>query len=747
MSFNFVQKEFSIGTGVPTFQFYRRGFTLGGGETPSYTDIVLSGVGALTLSNSLANGINYVKLFGGCEQRNLPEGYTEVEYLKNNMDTQVEPYVYTKLDTGIVPQDGDILEVRYTVLTDALYSSYTLQSRNSSTAPVYGISGSQNSNTILGSINNNGTALNVPSEIIRQQNHTYYVKVSFINGIITLYVKDETTGDEDTQTNTYTWVDTNSSYYIWGNSANSLMASQPISFAKITNNGVVRLHYLSATDSNNVAGFYDFVNNTFISTMTVGSVTAGSAVTSPTPNRPIDIWCNNGVLKFGGNITDDSITGQGTFVTPDSQTLNRIYKVFGKLKANRYKIEISGNFEFILQYKNVSEGRPTIYGNIDTWATSGEYVLDNADYYYGIAIRYPDNNNITPSNFNGTISLVPLFVYTDGTVEKVEVTGNLVDFNETRINSSTWDSANKTKGFEVYADVYNKSIGDSMLTNANAFGVFVPCKQGESVSLNFFDYVPFSTRCLYCEITADRKCNTTPQAYENAGVITQKTFTLTKSDSIGFIIEWWINNQQTRNYTKENYTVIKGETPPTSYIPYYYGGSATAQDLLAISTYKDEQNITTGGVTRKVGIKVLDGTEGFNTYSFGNNAYYITLSDASITTSDVIGVNCTHFRAVSYSDRTASIDNMCYLIPENENQPRYLVLRNMDFATVNALNTYLADQYNAGTPVIIIYPLATPTTETVTAQALSTQAGTNVVSITQASIDNLSLEVSYKATV
>ena len=36
--------------------------------------------------------------------------------------------------------------------------------------------------------------------------------------------------------------------------------------------------------------------------------------------------------------------------------------------------------------------------------------------------------------------------------------------------------------------------------------------------------------------------------------------------------------------------------------------------------------------------------------------------------------------------------------------------------TVNAWTTFLADQYNAGTPVIIVYPLATPTTETVTGQ-------------------------------
>jgi ABC-type proline/glycine betaine transport system substrate-binding protein len=41
--------------------------------------------------------------------------------------------------------------------------------------------------------------------------------------------------------------------------------------------------------------------------------------------------------------------------------------------------------------------------------------------------------------------------------------------------------------------------------------------------------------------------------------------------------------------------------------------------------------------------------------------------------------------------------------------------------------------------------LAESTTETVTAQPMNIQAGTNIVQITQASMDGLELEVKYKA--
>ena len=66
--------------------------------------------------------------------------------------------------------------------------------------------------------------------------------------------------------------------------------------------------------------------------------------------------------------------------------------------------------------------------------------------------------------------------------------------------------------------------------------------------------------------------------------------------------------------------------------------------------------------------------------------------------------------------------------------------------SVTDFKQWLSDQYNAGTPVIIVYPLATATTETVTGQTLNVQAGTNYATITQASLDNLELEVKYKKT-
>ena len=67
--------------------------------------------------------------------------------------------------------------------------------------------------------------------------------------------------------------------------------------------------------------------------------------------------------------------------------------------------------------------------------------------------------------------------------------------------------------------------------------------------------------------------------------------------------------------------------------------------------------------------------------------------------------------------------------------------------TLSGFKQWLADQYAAGTPVIVIYTLATPTTESVAGQTLQVTDGDNVLEITQASLTGLELEAQYNTQV
>ena len=166
--------------------------------------------------------------------------------------------------------------------------------------------------------------------------------------------------------------------------------------------------------------------------------------------------------------------------------------------------------------------------------------------------------------------------------------------------------------------------------------------------------------------------------------------------------------------------------------------TATAENLLSAGTYKDVQEVISGSVTRNVGIKVLNGTEDWQYHSYGTNSYQLVFNLTAIPQDKVITCS-THFKSYSYGSRTNPATNMLYLHPSAG-----IVLRNSTFPTVDDFKQWLADQYANGTPVIVVYPLATPTTETVTAQPMNIQKGTNIIEVTEASLDDLELEAKYK---
>lgn len=185
-----------------------------------------------------------------------------------------------------------------------------------------------------------------------------------------------------------------------------------------------------------------------------------------------------------------------------------------------------------------------------------------------------------------------------------------------------------------------------------------------------------------------------------------------------------------------NVQVEVGENA-TAYEPYYSGGTATATDLLAVGTDKDIQEVLTGGITRNIGIKVLDGTEYYGTSSAYGSAVYITSAAAVWGANKSKAILCTHFLGLNSVSGGAQAANTCFF-----NLSGHIYFRTS--MSKEDFQTWVTDQYNAGTPVIIVFVNSTATTSSVTAQSLDIQAGTNIIEITQASIDGLKLEAKYK---
>lgn len=168
--------------------------------------------------------------------------------------------------------------------------------------------------------------------------------------------------------------------------------------------------------------------------------------------------------------------------------------------------------------------------------------------------------------------------------------------------------------------------------------------------------------------------------------------------------------------------------------------TATAQNLLAIGTKSDVQEVLTGAITRNIGVYVFTGNEDW-VYSSDYTRFETDISGFKSSGLRLTKLYCTHFKCISDGRNINSVPNNSIY----SGATTLICIKTSLYSTANDWKSYLAQQYVEGTPVILVYPLETPTAETTTPQTLRLQKGSNTIEITQASISPLQLEAQYKA--
>jgi len=185
--------------------------------------------------------------------------------------------------------------------------------------------------------------------------------------------------------------------------------------------------------------------------------------------------------------------------------------------------------------------------------------------------------------------------------------------------------------------------------------------------------------------------------------------------------------------------VEKGEKV-TPYERYVAPTTASVPDLLQVGDYVDEADLISGVIKRKCGLKVLDGTEAWAKVSQYNIFYY---HDEIIRYNNpVLAGLSSHF--VGSAESNANMpDNSVKLTYVSGYDPGHgaISIKHNASANVDAFKAFLAAQYANGTPVIVVYPLATPTTEQATPQELNTAAGANTI---QSSVSGADIRITYK---
>lgn len=309
----------------------------------------------------------------------------------------------------------------------------------------------------------------------------------------------------------------------------------------------------------------------------------------------------------------------------------------------------------------------------------------------------------------------PVEIYTDGTVETINVHGknlwNGGDITTERIVSGVWER------YGVQNNVGNGTWSCQHCTNIPA-GTWTISFVGTASRVVTYD----GTSTVVYTITA--------------GARKRATVTLPTDGEI-----WLFCANASAAAAVADVMVELGSTA-TEYEPYFDGGTATAEMLLKVGDYQDEQEILSGAITRKVGVKVFDGSETFTVSSSG--AMITQIPDVAVgATNNPIN---THF-ALETSPTSLNVGKQRFGASSTQIYSANYYMKPLTTMTAAQFKQWLAQQYAAGTPVIVIYPLKTPTTESVAGQTLQVTDGDNTLEITQASLNGLELEAQYNAAV
>lgn len=622
----------------------------------------ISGIAPLTFQAN-AGDIRSLIQYGKCEQRNdLPPGCVEIEYLEST-GTQY-------IDTGIVVSSTDNMFIDFQKTTSHSYQAFYAGRRttaNNATSYSLGQINSKFDGRLGSGTLGYGTSINL-------NRHT--LELDPVNGNVIQ--------DSSTTASCGSFASSNLTVYLFGVNTNGAAgySQHPIRVFEFSISDKIHLIPVRVGP---VGYMYDRVSGQLFGNSGTGDFILGPDVV-PTPDKPIDIWCNNGILKAKhqsglplGYTRLDYIESTGTQYIDTGVIPNQDSRIFldvliPRLYTGACSFGGSANGSltpgFIVYGDNTTYKTASVYNNSDVIASSISYAAN---------VRYTiDLNKNIYTVYNGATRK---YYYSHPT-GNFQLTQPIELF---RINIST----PRYGQFRLYQ---SRIYQDDVLVRH-----YIPSKNYNN-EIGLYDLV---TNTFFIN---------SGTGYFTAGSETQDPIVV-YADGTPEVLTISATGQSTQ--------------------------TATAKNLLQTGDYKDTQDIISGHITRKVGILVLDGTESWQLATQTDlMQFYISSTQGVIANnvsliSTITPYGCTVATRTQYdfgcfSDASG---NLCFQMKGSST-----------LTTVPAWRSFLVNQYNAGTPVIIVYPLATETTESVTAQHLTTTSGENTIDIT-ANVSDISVEV------
>ena len=133
--------------------------------------------------------------------------------------------------------------------------------------------------------------------------------------------------------------------------------------------------------------------------------------------------------------------------------------------------------------------------------------------------------------------------------------------------------------------------------------------------------------------------------------------------------------------------------------------------MRAIGNIADNYSTATGQITRRIGVKVLTGTEGWDIVKTEGNYTVFVHNGLSWYPDNVTSFICTHLPYLWQWNPVSRESVMSNVAVGSSRKALNIWVSNQRASTVDEFKAFLAEQYANGTPVTVYYPLATPVEE------------------------------------
>ena len=530
------------------------------------------------------------------------------------------------------------------------------------------------------------------------------------------------------------------------------------------------------------------INHAIVSLTRYGLCTQAA---TPTPNAPVDIMCNNGALRM---VDDELPTGykrvlgftcnnnamweidgfrlKGSDTVRISFSVNAACNVFGCYQG----ADATDNYD--LYVSTTSGSKYFRYGNgtyLSYWSSADLGKRFDVVYTPNGSQGMPQDSTWTPKTFTSENNLLIGSTTLTGTSSKLkgDLYGSIVVDGRLKLIPCERVSDNVLGYYDTYTNTFYEpytgfdgavSLGyDGSHYQLSVVGTpeVLTVHGANLITSTLTGYGTYVSPTQAAGTRAYKWLKDLPNGTYQIGVegdyelIVQWRDPADPADGVAQYYEnlsgWITSGEVTLNKSTGGYGIAVRRTVGTSSItPANFDGTlfcykvsdiqtASVPMLLSVGDYADEAELISGIKTGKVGVYVFTGDETFGTSTAYGKCVLWNKQNHRLAANYDVAPLCTHYSGLA-SPSGVQAENTCFF-----NATGHFYFRAADNDTT-AFKADLAAKYASGNPVILLYALATATTEQTTAQHLVTHEGANTVD-SVANVGPLEAKVEYMARV